>query len=145
VPEIDALGLDVDVAQKALQLKLRAPGVVFTSGRRTLRQQARAMAGNVTQNRDWIVETYRPSEPIRQMQKWVDDHPEAETAEAVAKGLEAVMSALPPEECLRISRHLVGRAFDVRPGSAPECEIEALEPRQFLTMEGGLVIWHVGF
>src|SRR5207244_8248796 len=140
-----ALGLEADVAQTALQRKLRAPGVVFTSGRRTVGQQARAMAGNVTKNRNWIAETYRPSEAITLLQQWVDDHPEAETREAIADGLEAVMSALPPEQCLRISRHLVGRAFDVRPGSCSESEIEALEPRQFLTMEGGLVIWHAGF
>src|SRR6185503_21125015 len=56
------LGL-VDYAQEAAdELQAEFPDVVFTSGRRTVSQQANAMAGNVVQNRNWIAETYVASQ-----------------------------------------------------------------------------------
>jgi hypothetical protein len=48
VPEIDKLQLQPDVAQKALQPKRAAPSVVFTSGRRSIAEQAHARVAPLT-------------------------------------------------------------------------------------------------
>jgi V8-like Glu-specific endopeptidase len=145
VSDIDRLNLEADVARKAKELRRRAPGVIFTSGRRDIARQARAMAGNVVLNRRWIEQTYRSSPAIRSLQQWVNSHPSADTVDEIANGLTALMRAMPQAQLMTISKHLSGRAFDVKPNSCPVSAIEALSPRQFLQREGGLVIWHVSF
>jgi hypothetical protein len=144
-PAIDKLNLEPAVAQKALQLKHEAPGVVFTSGRRSVTDQARAMAQNVAKRRDFIQKTYVPSPGIHQLQQWVNSHPEATTVSEIAAGLEHVMNGLPQEQLLHISKHLTGHAFDVKPHSCTVSQIEALHPAKFLQHEAGLERWHVQF
>ncbi|HTE21059.1 MAG TPA: hypothetical protein VK689_22055, partial [Armatimonadota bacterium] len=107
--------------------------------------QARAMAGNVVRNRQWIAQTYRASDAIRQLQNWVNTHPQANTAAEIAQGLLSVMNSMSDSQRSGISRHLSGRAFDIQPGSCPVSAVQALHPQRFLTREGGLVIWHVQF
>ncbi len=143
--DIDRLNLDSDVADKARELRRRAPGVIFTSGRRDIARQARAMAGNVVVNRRWIEQTYRSTTAIQSLQQWVNSHPNADTVDEIARGLTDLMNAMPEAQRMGISKHLSGRAFDVKPNSCPTSAITALSPRQFLQREGGLVIWHVGF
>ena len=145
VPEIDKLNLQPDVAEKALQLKHADPKVVFTSGRRTTAEQAHAMATNVVQKRNFIKNTYLDSPAIRKLQHWVDTHPQADTVAEITAGLESVMNGLSEEERLHISKHLTGRAFDVKPHSTSEAAIKALHPVKFLTHESGLERWHVQF
>ena len=139
---IEQMNLDPLVKLKAQALRQSAPGVVFLSGRRTLEDQARAMAGNVMQNRQYIKNTYASSVASRELQTWIDDHPEAGTAESVAAGLLSVLRALPFGQASQISRHLTGRAFDLEPGSCTIAQVLALRPRLFLTHEAGLVRWH---
>lgn len=125
--------------------------VVFLSGRRTVAAQAKAMADNVLLNRKWIEETYALSNPRTALQKWVDDNPEAVTASAIATGLAGVMAAWSDSDKLKISRHLAGLAFDVKPvagatGTAIKTTIRGLPNlRKFLEKEGGLVRWHAEF
>ena len=142
MPTITELNLEPDVAAKARELLASHPGVVFTSGRRTVAQQARAMSSNVLLNRRYIGATYRDSAVIRLMQQWVDTHPEAKTLTALTVGLNRILRAVPEGELSHISLHLVGRAFDVAPGSCPEQAIRDLKPTVFLTHEGGLTRWH---
>jgi len=57
---------------------------------------------------------------------------------------------MPETELLRISRHLTGRAFDIRPvtqnAAAIENDIRSLPGLQkFLEKEGGHVRWHAQF
>jgi hypothetical protein len=142
--DIASLNLAPDVAKKARELNKHAPSVRFTSGRRDIAKQARAMANNIVHNRKWIEQTYRSTAAIRALQQWVDAHPSADTNE-IATGLAQVMKGMPSAQQMGISRHLSGRAFDVQPNSCPESAIWALSPRTFLQKEGGLVIWHVDF
>lgn len=144
-PKIDRLDLAPDVAQKALALKRHAPGVVFLSGRRTLEQQAKAMAANTVRNRRYIAATYHNSHAVRLLQNWVDQHREVKSRAGIAAGLTRIMRELPEAELLSISRHLTGRAFDLEPHSAPVSAVEALEPDLFLQHEGSLLRWHVQF
>lgn len=140
-------------AKKAAELLLakHPKDVVFTSGRRDLAGQARAMAGNVVKKRDWITQTYRATDASKACQKWVDDHPEAKTQKEIAAGLLETFKQLGPKAG-QISRHLTGDAFDIEPvkdkdkAAAIKKTIKALPGlKQFLDHEGGLEIWHVGF
>ena len=144
---IDEMNL-APVAKNAAEiLQSKHPDIQFTSGRRTVQQQAHAMAGNVVKNRKWIGQTYLAG---AKLQKWVDQHPEAKTVDAITAGLAQVMNAMPEDELLKISRHLTGRAFDVRPvktnAAAIKADIRALPGLQkFLDTEGGLLRWHAQF
>ena len=124
---------------------------MFTSGRRDLGGQARAMAGNVVKKRDWIEKTYKSNDASKACQKWVDDHPEAKTQKEIAAGLFETLKALGPKAG-QMSRHLSGDAFDIQPvkdkdkAEAIKKSIKELpDMKQFLDKEGGLEIWHVGF
>jgi peptidoglycan hydrolase-like protein with peptidoglycan-binding domain len=147
---IEALNLAEPAKSAAYLLKAKHPWVVFTSGRRDLSKQAWAMAGNVLKNRKWIVQTYASNPVVAAAQQWVDSHPEAQTQQTIADGLLGVFRSFPPSEVGRISRHLVGLAFDIQPVPAKLPEIEATirglpGMTKFLTQEGGLTIWHVQF
>jgi hypothetical protein len=148
-PAIEALNL-ADVAKKAAyDLKRRFPAISFTSGRRTLADQARAMAGNVVKNRQWIAETYVDSVASRACQQWVDDHPEKASSTEIAAGLLVTLQGLAAGEAGRISKHLTGDAFDIQPvetdADAIKAAARALTGARFLEKEGGLVRWHVQF
>jgi hypothetical protein len=137
-------------AKKAAELLLKQyPDIVFTSGRRDLAGQARAMAGNVVKKRDWIEKTYASNDASKACQKWVDEHPEAKTQKQVAAVLLETLKRLGPKAG-QISRHLTGDAFDVQPVKKNPNEVkksikELPGVKQFLDKEGGLEIWHVGF
>ncbi len=144
---IDELNLEPTAKNAATILTNKHPQLQFTSGRRSIFQQAHAMAGNVVLNRQWIGQTYLAG---AKLQQWVDQHPTAKTVDQITAGLEQVMTAMPQAELGRISRHLTGRAFDVRPVTANAAAIKAFIKtlpglHKFLDKEGGLVRWHAQF
>jgi hypothetical protein len=146
---------DLDLAGHAkdgAQVLMRAhPAVVFTSGRRSVQQQADAMAGNVVGNRNWIRDTYAESPERYELQTWVESHPDATTRDQIMAGLRTVMNGWNDARKMRLSRHFAGLAFDVQPvvgavGEAIKATIRALPHlRRFLDSEGGKIIWHAEF
>src|SRR5688572_19437315 len=149
-PAIEALQLSSVARKAAYTLKQVHPSVTFTSGRRTKEDQARAMASNVVSNRKWIGQTYKPGIVSNACQQWVDNHPEAKTKEQIASGLLSVMNASSDDEVGKLSKHLSGDAFDVRPvevnADAIKMTIRSLPGLdKFLDKEGGLVRWHAQF
>jgi hypothetical protein len=146
---IDEMNLAPTAKAAAKLLLEKHPNIEFTSGRRDVRQQAHAMASNVVAKHDrkWIGNTYIKGQKL---QAWVDAHPEAVTVDQITAGLTQVMNAMPEDERSKISRHLTGRAFDVRPqkqnAHAIKADIRALPGlNKFLEQEGGLVRWHAQF
>jgi hypothetical protein len=144
---IEEMNLEPVAKNAATILQNKHPQLKFTSGRRTIFQQAHAMAGNVVFNRKWIGQTYLAG---AKLQQWVDKHPEAKTVDAITAGLEQTMKTMPEAELLKISRHLTGRAFDVKPVTANAAAIKADILKlpglhKFLEKEGGLVRWHAQF
>jgi len=149
-PSIENLALNPVAKQAAYLLKQRHPDVIFTSGRRSKADQARAMSQNVMQRRDWIGATYRPTAISEACQNWVDAHAEADTAPAIAAGLLSVMNSLPDDQVFQLSLHLSGNAFDIQPVVPDVNNIEATVAtlpgyKNFLNNEGGLTIWHAEF
>src|SRR2546423_12478951 len=146
---IDEMQLESVARQAATILKNKHPKLEFTSGRRTVRQQAHAMATNIVglHQRKWIEKTYIAG---AKLQEWVDLHPHAVTVDAITDGLEQTMNAMSQDELLKISRHLTGRAFDVRPVILNARVIKADILRlpglhKFLDHEGGHVRCHAQF
>lgn len=146
---IEEMQLAPVAKEAATILQNKHPNVEFTSGRREIRQQAHAMAGNIValHDRKWIGKTYLAA---AKLQQWVDQHPQEVTVDAITDGLEQTMNAMPEDELMKISRHLTGRAFDIRPVTANAETIKA-DIRQlpglhkFLDHEGGHVRWHAQF
>jgi hypothetical protein len=149
-PEIEALDLAPTARKAAYALKRMHPSVIFTSGRRNKRDQARAMSENVILNRKWIEQTYAKTIACDNCQKWVDDNPDKTTQREIEEGLASVIDALPDAELARLSKHLSGDAFDVQPVNEDAERIKATIRRLpglkiFLDMEGGLIRWHAQF
>lgn len=139
------------------------PSVKFTSGRRTISEQALAMAKNVCKDRDrlrklaphvprpskWIVQTYSNARIANECQDWVDRNPDAAES-GMANKFCVIISMFDDDEKRRLSRHLTGDAFDVQPiiGGDGEAVLDALKDwavrkgGRFLSSEGGLVVWH---
>ena len=141
-PQISSLNLMADVALKAQQLFNLNNNTVFTSGRRDKKQQAHAMATNIVENSQYIVETYASSPASTELQQWVDNNPSSDV-ETIANGLYSVMATMTPDVISRLSKHLSGRAFDLQPHSCTYDEANSLNPDLFLTTEAGLTIWHL--
>jgi hypothetical protein len=146
---IEELNLAPIAKAAATALKAKHPQVEFTSGRRDIRQQAHAMAGNIValHDRKWIGKTYLAA---AKCQACVDQNPGAVTVDALTDLLEETMRAMPEDELMKISRHLTGRAFDVRPVTANAEAIKATISslpglHKFLDKEGGHVRWHAQF
>lgn len=147
---LEDLNLEAPVQLVARNLWESFPGVIFTSGRRSLKDQARAMAENVALNRRWISQTYVLSIASGDCQKWIDENPEATTPGDIEAGLFSVLGVLSPDELKRLSKHLIGRAFDIQPMGYPtSLNVKAwLYARasttggKFLEREGGLPRWH---
>jgi len=149
-PDIEALDLAVAARAAAYELKKTHPSVIFTSGRRDKKDQARAMAQNVILNRNWIEQTYAQTLARDCCQKWVDDNPDKTTQQEIEVGLASVIDALPQAELAKLSKHLSGEAFDVQPVTEDAEKIKATIRslpglKVFLDMEGGLIRWHAQF
>ena len=146
---IDEMNLEPVARVAAGLLQQQHPELQFTSGRRTVKQQAHAMAANIVELRDrkWIGKTYKAGSKLQQ---WVDKHPQAVTIDQISAGLETTMLAMSETERLKISRHLSGRAFDVRPvtknAQTIKSDIRKLPGLNvFLDTEGGHTRWHAQF
>lgn len=154
IPELNLSPAALSAAQA---LAAACPGVQFTSGRRSLISQARAMsqsiAAEIAKNgsRRWIAETYLPSPVCSECQAWMDENLWAKQAPEIAQGLNNIFVRMPIAEVSRISKHLSGDAFDVQPVDGPAgdaikaalTKIAAETPgSRFLQREGGLTRWH---
>lgn len=169
---IEQMGLG-PLAQAAARELLATFGhdvIRFTRGYSDLRGQARAMAGNVARNIDWIKQTYtrtdRPSYAVAcRLQDAVYLHANSHDPREIERVLYEALCAIPNGH--EISFHTIthdghpaAAAFDLQPledaqGVATaegERVLAYIRQREdawkvdaFLTREGGLRIWHVQF
>lgn len=149
--DIDALNLAPVARAAAIRLREQFPSVKFTSGRRAVADQARAMSQNVAKNRKWIAKTYVSTPESRELQAEVDKLGPHATAETIAHVLGALMEDWTDAQKGRVSKHFSGEAFDVQPvpgkeGDAIKASIRKLPGLvKFLETEGGLIRWHAQF
>lgn len=146
------LELQGKALQAAMSFEAAFPNAVFTSGRRSQQDQARAMASNVVLNRSWIAQTYKPSRAAGLCHSWVTSHP-GSTQQQIADGLLQVLNTLTDEELSHLSLHMSGQAFDLQPvggvlGGQMVSFLHELAEKYggaFLEQEGGLRRWHAQF
>lgn len=145
------MGLVGNAFSGAKALKAAHSGVIFTSGRRGVLEQSRAMSQNVVRNRQWIARTYMPTAESGALQSWVNAHPGANQAQ-IATGFAGIMGSWTDEQKGRLSKHFSGHAFDVQPmvNGAEARAVVAFIQRlpglsKFLDREGGLIRWHAQF
>lgn len=151
---------ELDLAEPALSAALHLeslfPDIVFTSGRRSREDQARAMAQNIAiAGLPWLAKTYKKS-PVRDgIAAAIGRLPVPRSASAIQGAISAYFLGKPDSFVAAISRHLSGLAFDIKPmidaagvptprGERVIAEIRRLpQLDKFLDHEGGLVRWHV--
>ncbi len=153
------LNLREPAASAARALRAKFPGVIFTSGKRSLKAQAVAMSQNIVAfkkrtgkpGHQWLTSTYKSSLALSMMVDWCKSHSALISWSPISQGLLSILMALPPDEAAKISRHLGGLAFDIQPVHGPEgvairAAIKALPHLDlFLDHEGGLERLHVQF
>lgn len=137
--------------------KTRHPNLVFTSGRRDVRDQARVMANNVTKyGRGWLIATYKPTPILKTLNGWLDANPSVADSKTIADGFYDCLLACHSTDLSAVSRHLTGDAWDAQwPASNEEGERIAADIRQqmpaeygldkVITREGALRVIHVQF
>lgn len=169
---IDQLGLGPYAKAAALGLLTTfGPEVIrFTRGYSDLRGQARAMAGNVVRNKEWIKQTYnrtdRPSYAVAcRLQDAVYLHADLQDRGQIEQVLYEALLAIPNGH--EISFHTqtlngqpAAEAFDLQPledghgvATADGKRVLAyIQQRKedwhvdaFLMREGGLRVWHLQF
>jgi len=134
----------------------RHPGLVFTSGRRDVLDQARVMAQNVVRHgRQWVTQTYQPSPLITTLQEWLHRHDDIRETKQIAEGFYDCLLACHSGELTRLSRHLTGDAWDAAwPGDVEGAsivdDIAINMPAEYgfdkvIDREGGLRVIHVQF
>lgn len=147
------LGLEGNAWAAAREFVQHEPNARITSGRRTLSEQADAMAANVVESGWKWLRVYKYI-PIRTaLIQWCRRHPEAKTKNEIAIGLLSVLRTFPDAELMRLSAHLSGHAFDVQPvfghqGSMMLNTLRSVIEKYggtLLEKEGGLVRWHAQF
>lgn len=149
------LGLIEPALSAAIALEERFPDIVFTSGRRSREDQARAMAQNVAlAGRGWITRTYRPSPMREAIVQELRRLPHVKEASNIQARIMRVLGPATDEMAAGISKHLGGLAFDVKPmigqnGKPTARGLEVIaalvampQTGKFLSHEGGLVRWH---
>jgi hypothetical protein len=140
-------GLDGVARQVAREMLRLYPMARITSGRRSLSDQARAMAGNEAVKPGWIAATYVDSPVKRACVEWCAANRGA-GRDGITTGLVSVMLRFSDADLGRISKHLSGQAFDVAPDMRNQQIAKYLRDRaaecggKFLEREGGLVRWH---
>lgn len=154
---IDDLGLDPDTRMVADALLKECPYTEFTSGARSIEDQARAMAQNTVNNRNWILETYMVSPCSAALVHWLLTNPQKTSLADIESGFLLVLGAYSSRELQRLSKHIVpngtidqARAFDVLPVKGTHGERICSNLRKqalakggkFLEKEGSLVRWH---
>jgi hypothetical protein len=149
---INEMNLEPVAKSAAEELIKKYPKLTFTSGKRSVSEQASAMASNIisSKNRKWIEETYAASGARDKLQTWVNNNKSADTKSKLAAGLKGEMNKMTAAELSHISKHLSGLAFDVQPVTDDAEVIKKFIKNlkgatKFLDNEGGLVRWHVQF
>lgn len=144
---IDELNLAPLMRMRAEELLTKFPEVRFTSGRRTLHEQAHAMAVNYMQDPQFIIRTYvRAAELMSAIQ-------EANVKGSVDSLTEVIYDTLQAAPGLVKGPHLDGHAVDLRPmefANKPtpigQQVIDWIkmcpDTTDFRDREGGLIRWH---
>ena len=150
-------------AKRAAQMVLDMhPGIIFTSGRRDLRGQARAMAENTIRHGvGWLNSTYKNKEMVGQLEEWMEANLEkTASTQHMTEGFYQTLVSLQAGRLAQFP-HCRGDAFDIQcprfaDGRIDEASVNAIKRtiealpvelglQLILTHEGSLRIVHAQF
>lgn len=112
---IDDLRLSPNARQGAVIVLAKHPGIVFTSGRRDVRDQARAMAENtIRYGTDWLGQTYKNQAMVQALVTWTHTHPDR--ASSVGLMTDGFYRTLIDDQAGSLTQfpHVRGDAFDIQ-------------------------------
>lgn len=112
---IDAMQLSPNAKRAAELVYAAHPDVVFTSGRRDARDQARAMAENtIRYGAEWLRGTYRNQDMVRSLEAWIAQHPEhTSSVTLLGQGFYDTLITTQPGQLAQFP-HCRGDAFDIQ-------------------------------
>lgn len=117
----------------------RYPGLVFTSGRRDVRDQARVMASNVAKyGRTWLTATYKPTAILTTLNEWLTQNEDATDSKLIADGFYECLLACHSGDLSTLSKHLTGDAWDAAWPGNDEGERICADLRANMPVEYGL-------
>ena len=154
---IAQMKLSPNARKGAEWVKDRHPSIVFTSGRRDPKDQARVMAQNVAiYGIGWLFATYKMTPALKTLNAWVEANPTVKEPKLIAEGFYNCLLACHSGDLYTLSKHLTGDAWDAQwPADEAEAEricadIQANMPAEYqmtklITREGALRVIHVQF
>ncbi|MDY0060628.1 MAG: CHAP domain-containing protein [Myxococcota bacterium] len=130
----------------AVALQEKVPGMRITSGQRSRAVEARAWAGNIVKNKNWMscLWAYRRAD-IQAVQSWINQNwgTPACKADGIEQKLLETFQKIPDGEMANISNHFTGHAIDVAPGGITKAILEGLPNVKQVINEGDH--WHASF
>jgi RHS repeat-associated protein len=101
----------IDELIQIIQSEFPEAAIRVTGRGRTIRRQAELMADQIRTNRDVFLQTYADRPHIREMDRWVQEHPTATREHTVAEFERIIGDAVATGET--VSRHLSDTARDI--------------------------------
>lgn len=140
---IDEMQLSPNAKRAAQLVRTAHPAVLFTSGRRDVRDQARAMAENtIRYGTDWLGQTYTNQAMVQALVHWTHQH--LESAASVGLMTEGFYRTLVTDHAGSLTQfpHVRGDAFDIQcprfaSGQIDEQTVNAIR-RTIETLPNGL-------
>ena len=111
---IDELGLSANARYAAQLVLARHPDVVFTSGKRDVREQARAMATNTLRyGIAWLGQTYKNRQMVEDLESWMEAH--LDQTASIGQMTEGFYLTLQSTQAGQLAQfpHCRGDAFDI--------------------------------
>jgi len=112
---IEEMRLAPNARQGAVLVLAAHPGIVFTSGRRDARDQARAMAANtIRYGVDWLGQTYRNRQMVGELEGWIAQHlDQSASLTLMTEGFYRTIVATQAGQLAQFP-HCRGDAFDIQ-------------------------------
>lgn len=145
---IERLRLEPSAHVVASTLLSRFPALLFTSGRRDVLSQAKAMAPHVYTNAHWIEEVYLAGHPLQVAVNTYRGSALPWNIDEITNVLRVTMLHMPDAQLNALSYHLTGYAFDCAWDDRFGDDVAAFARRipyvnKVLTSEAGFHILHV--
>lgn len=159
---IEQMQLAPNARRAAQMLRETHPSIVFTSGRRDMRGQARAMAENTIRHGvGWLNSTYKNKEMVEQLEDWMEANlDKTASKQQMTEGFYQTLVTLQAGRLTQFP-HCRGDAFDIQcprfaDGRIDELSVSAIKRtiealpvelglQLILTREGALRIIHAQF
>jgi hypothetical protein len=112
---IDQLRLSPNARRAAEIVQARHPTVIFTSGRRDVRDQARVMAENtIRYGVGWLGETYKNRQMVESLEQWMEQNlDKTASIPLMTEGFYVTLTSTMPGQLTQFP-HCRGDAFDIQ-------------------------------